>query len=216
MKRFLWAGALSVLAILAARVARRGVFRRRPRFLRGKSPAFAGATLLLMSRQRQKQGRSQFGLREAMLKGGDSAQPAVVAGAPDQSPLIVAVQYHDAVKMPKKYKLKDAEIAVLVAWVKRGAPWPAATGEAKIRAGGDSISPEERAFWSFRPVADPPAPVVKNAGWCKDPLDHFILSKLERRVCIPCARRQADAAAPGDVRSDRLAADAGRDRRISQ
>ena len=30
------------------------------------------------------------------------------------------MRYHDAVKMPKKYKLKDAEIAVLVAWVSAG------------------------------------------------------------------------------------------------
>ncbi len=60
--------------------------------------------------------------RETLLKGGDSGQPAVVPGDPDHSPLIVAVRYNDDVKMPKKYRLKDAEIAVLVDWVKRGAP----------------------------------------------------------------------------------------------
>jgi hypothetical protein len=136
-------------------------------------------------------GKSKGGLslasRDAMLKGGDSAQPAVVPGAPDQSPLIVAVKYDDAVKMPKKYKLKDQEIAVLVAWVKRGAPWPAATGAATVRTGGDLISPEDRAFWSFRPIADPPAPVVKDPGWCKNPLDGFILSKLEKNGLHPVA-----------------------------
>ena len=136
-------------------------------------------------------GKSKGGLslasRDAMLKGGDSAQPAVVPGSPDQSPLIVAVKYDDAVKMPKKYKLKDEEIAVLVAWVKRSAPWPAATGAASIRTGGDSISSEDRAFWSFRTIADPPAPVVNNPGWCKDPIDHFILSKLEKNGLHPVA-----------------------------
>ncbi len=136
-------------------------------------------------------GKSKGGLslasRDAMLKGGDSAQPAVVPGAPDQSPLIVAVKYDDAVKMPKKYKLKDQEIAVLVDWVKRGAPWPAATGDAVIRTSGDSISPQDRAFWSFRPIANPAAPVVKNPGWCKDPIDSFILSKLEKTGLHPVA-----------------------------
>ena len=87
--------------------------------------------------------------------------------------------------MPKKYRLKDEEIAVLAAWVQRGAPWPAATGAAAIRTAGDAISPEERAFWSFRPVADPPLPAVKDAGWCKQPLDRFILAKLEAKTCIP-------------------------------
>ena len=97
------------------------------------------------------------------------------------------MRYNDAVKMPKKYKLKDAEIAVLVAWVQRGAPWPAATGAAAIRTGGDAISPEERAFWSFRPVADPPSPAVKDADWCKHPLDRFILAKLEAKNLHPVA-----------------------------
>ncbi len=136
-------------------------------------------------------GKSKGGLslasREAMLKGGDSAQPAVVPGDPDQSPLIVAVKYDDAVKMPKKYKLKDQEIAVLAAWVKRGAPWPAATGAAAVRTGGDSISPEDRAFWSFRPIVEPPSPVVKDSGWCKDLLDGFILSKMENNGLSPLA-----------------------------
>jgi hypothetical protein len=125
--------------------------------------------------------------RDAMLKGGDSAKPAVIPGDPDHSPLIVAVQYDDAVKMPKKYKLKDEEIACLVAWVKRGAPWPAAAGDAAIRTGGDAISPEERGFWSFRPVADPPAPAVKDEAWCRGPLDRFILAKLEEKGLHPVA-----------------------------
>ena len=60
--------------------------------------------------------------RESMLKGGDSGKPAVVPGDPEHSPLIVAVRYDDAIKMPKKHRLKDDEIAVLVAWVQRGAP----------------------------------------------------------------------------------------------
>ena len=136
-------------------------------------------------------GKSKGGLslasREAMLKGGDSSQPAVVPGQPDQSPLVAAIRYNDAVKMPKKYKLKDADVAVLVAWVQRGAPWPAATGAAAIRTGGDAITPEERAWWSFRPVADPPLPAVKDVNWCKQPLDRFILAKMEANNLHPVA-----------------------------
>ena len=136
-------------------------------------------------------GKSKGGLslasRDAMLKGGDSSQPAVVPGQPDQSPLIAAIRYTDTVKMPKKYKLKDAEIAVFVAWVQRGAPWPAATGAAAIRTAGDAIRPEDRAFWSFRPVADPPLPAVKDANWCKRPLDRFILAKMEANNLHPVA-----------------------------
>jgi len=136
-------------------------------------------------------GKSKGGLslvsREAMLKGGDSSQPAVVPGRPEQSPLITAVRYNDTVKMPKKYKLKDDDVAVLVAWVQRGAPWAAATGAATIRTAGDAIRPEDRAFWSFRPVADPPLPAVKDAKWYKRPLDRFILAKMEANSLHPVA-----------------------------
>ncbi|HVS37731.1 MAG TPA: PSD1 and planctomycete cytochrome C domain-containing protein [Gemmataceae bacterium] len=125
--------------------------------------------------------------RENMLKGGDSGKPAVIPGDPEHSPLIVAVRYDDAIKMPKNHRLKDEEIVVLVDWVKRGAPWPVSSGAPAIRAAGDVIRPEDRQFWSFRPIADPPLPAVKDQQWCKQPLDHFILAKMEEKNLHPVA-----------------------------
>jgi cytochrome c553 len=72
--------------------------------------------------------------REAVLKGGKSGA-AVVPGKPDDSLLIKAVRYtDDDLKMPpKNKKLSDEQVATLVDWVKRGAPWG---GDSKP-AGGD-------------------------------------------------------------------------------
>jgi mono/diheme cytochrome c family protein len=188
MKHSVWVcAALGVLAVFAGRTLA-------AEFSAGDLEFFEAKVRPLLDQHCSSchaKGKSKGGLslasRDAMLKGGDSAQPAVVPGDPDQSPLIVAVKYDDAVKMPKKYKLKDQEIAVLVAWVKRGAPWPAVIGAATVRTGGDLISPEDRTFWSFRPIAEPPSPVVKDRGWCKDPIDSFILSKLEEKSLRPVA-----------------------------
>src|SRR5205823_6670893 len=36
-----------------------------------------------------------------------------------------------------------------------------------------------REFWSFRPVARPAVPAVKDAGWVRNPVDAFVLAKLE-------------------------------------
>src|SRR5262245_50671725 len=48
----------------------------------------------------------------------------VVTGKPDASLLIKAIKHEDAdLKMPPKEKLKPEQIAVLVDWVKRGAPY---------------------------------------------------------------------------------------------
>src|SRR5215471_4539391 len=71
--------------------------------------------------------KSKAGLRldgrASMLKGGDGG-PAVVPGKPDESTLVEAIRYGGDVQMPPKGKLKDAEIAALTDWVRRGAHWP--------------------------------------------------------------------------------------------
>ena len=64
---------------------------------------------------------------EALKKGGDSGQLLVVPDKPDESLLLRAVRHAEGVeKMPHNGKLKDTEIADLAAWIKRGAPFPAA------------------------------------------------------------------------------------------
>src|SRR5271170_4882057 len=96
---------------------------------------------------------------EAMKKGGNRGS-AVVPGDPAKSLLITAIKQTDpGLKMPLGGKLSDPEIAVLEAWVKAGAVWP--KNAAKSIAGGSgkyTISPERRAFWSFKPLQDAPVP----------------------------------------------------------
>ena len=61
--------------------------------------------------------------RAGWQRGGDSGA-AIVPGKPDESPLIEAINYR-SLEMPpsdKGGKLSEAEIAVLTAWVARGAP----------------------------------------------------------------------------------------------
>jgi mono/diheme cytochrome c family protein len=134
-------------------------------------------------------GKAKGGLslasRDAMLKGGDSG-PVVVAGQPAKSPLIEAIRYEGETQMPPKKKLAERDIAELTAWVQRGAPWPVEpVSEGAIRTPGQPITAADRAFWSFRPLADPPLPAIKDKAWPRKPLDHFILAKLEARGLHP-------------------------------
>lgn len=84
-------------------------------------------------------------------------------------------------------KLKNEEIADLAAWIKSGAAWPegAVSAPASTRNGEYVITPEQRAFWAFRPVQKPPLRAVKDRNWAKSPIDFFILSKLEERGLVP-------------------------------
>jgi mono/diheme cytochrome c family protein len=116
--------------------------------------------------------------REHMLK-------EVVPGDPDSSKLIQAIRYNGARKMPPSGKLKDEDIAALEAWVKAGAVWPDSAKGATARDAPYLITAEQRKFWSFRPIANPPVPEVRNKKWALNEIDRFILAKLEAANLSP-------------------------------
>jgi mono/diheme cytochrome c family protein len=126
--------------------------------------------------------------RDAMLQGGKSG-PALVPGKPDESRLIRAVKHVDQrLKMPMAGdKLSEREIADLSQWIQAGAPWPepAATSKPADAKKGFAITAEQKAFWSFQPLRKPPLPEVKDAGWTKNPVDRFILARLEAKGLKP-------------------------------
>ena len=134
------------------------------------------------------EGKTKGGLaldtRDSVLKGGDSG-PAVVPGNPDKSPLIRAVRYADPnLQMPPKgEKLTDAQVADLVAWVKMGAPDPR-SGAAK---GKYANAAERKVWWAFQPVKKQEPPAVQNKSWPANPVDNFILAKLEEKNLKPSA-----------------------------
>jgi hypothetical protein len=128
-------------------------------------------------------GNLRLDSREGVLMGGDSG-PAVEAGNPDASPLIVAVRYtDDALQMPPTKKLPPAVIADLEAWVKMGAPDPrTSTGPTAKPAGTwPEILAERRDWWSLLPVVEPPVPQPKAGDPPQRPIDRFIQSRLEER-----------------------------------
>ncbi len=133
----------------------------------------------------------QGGLRldslDAMLKGGGGG-PALVPSDVEKSHIIAAVRYTGALKMPPTGKLKDEEIATLTEWVKMGAPWPGArVSSAALAAqkGELYIADAQKSHWAFQPVKNSPLPPVKNMAWVHNPIDRFVLAKLEAKGLKP-------------------------------
>ncbi|HND51608.1 MAG TPA: PSD1 and planctomycete cytochrome C domain-containing protein, partial [Pirellulaceae bacterium] len=121
--------------------------------------------------------------RDALLKGGDSGA-AVVPGNPDKSLLVRAVRFDDEdLQMPPDEKMPDAEIAVLVDWVKRGAPDPRTTPAGVGHA--EEIWQKARAHWAFQPIKKPEPPKTKLQNWVRTPIDAFILARLEQEKLRP-------------------------------
>ncbi len=119
--------------------------------------------------------------RAAMLQGGDNG-PAVVPGDPLKGLLIRSITHEDPkLKMPRKAeKLSAADIAVLTAWVKAGAPWTDRSVKLGLRKPG-KITDEDRRYWAYQPIkaSDPPA------GDESHPIDRFIRARLQKEGIKP-------------------------------
>ncbi|MGH8247081.1 MAG: DUF1549 domain-containing protein, partial [Gammaproteobacteria bacterium] len=124
---------------------------------------------------------SDLDLRElaTILKGGKRG-PAVVPGSAEASILYKAVSHQGELKMPPgKAPLAESEIRVLREWIDAGARWEPA-----------SPTTAGPSWWSFRKPLRPPVPAVKNAALIPNPIDAFILAKLEQNGLRPAP--QAD------------------------
>jgi hypothetical protein len=134
----------------------------------------------------------------AIQKGGDRGTP-FIAGDPDESLLIRAVKYHDDdLKMPPRGKLKDGQIADLVAWIKAGASLPIDQPITHNNKPSNDFNLKERAqHWAYQPLKKYTPPIAGTkprpgipqgsalmpkggAGgeWSVEPSDAFILQRL--------------------------------------
>ena len=121
--------------------------------------------------------------RESAVRGGKSG-PAIVPGNADDSLMIQAVsRKHERLKMPPSETLAEADVAILATWIKAGAVWPVAPVATVVAP--KTITPEQRAFWSFQPISKPAPPPIKNAAWAHGAIDRFVLAKLEQKGVDP-------------------------------
>ena len=111
---------------------------------------------------------------------GGNRGPIAVAGKPEESRIIEAVSYTGALKMPPTGRLREQQIEDLKAWVRAGMPWPDAPAES-------ARSAPKTDHWSFRAPVRPTEPAIKNAAWARNPIDRFILARLEKEGLKPSA-----------------------------
>jgi len=104
---------------------------------------------------------------------GDHA-PVIVPGDPDRSELLrrVALPPTDKAAMPRRgARLTPAEIERLHRWIAAGADWPAKATSA--------------AHWAYQKPQKPQLPTVQQPDWVRNPIDTFILARLETERLQP-------------------------------
>ena len=138
------------------------------------------------STEKKTKGGLALDTRDGWQHGGDNG-PAIIPGDLTKSLIIKAVRYLDEdFAMPPKSRLPADEVAILEEWVKRGAPDPRTGDATKAAKPKRTIDIEAgRQFWAFQPVANPPAPAVKDIAWPKDAVDRFLLAKIEAKGLKP-------------------------------
>ena len=93
----------------------------------------------------------------------------IVPGDPDGSELVSRIYATDKTEVmppPKSHKtLTEAQKGLLKAWIAAGA--------------------EYQAHWSFIPPKRTPPPAVTNEAWARNPIDRFVLARLEAEGLKP-------------------------------
>jgi hypothetical protein len=138
----------------------------------------------------KQQGGLRFDLRTAALGVGDSGERAITPGKADLSELIRRVEADDAEeRMPlKSDPLSRTETRILRAWIDPGAAWPETAAAVTNGRKAMVVTAEDRQHWSYQPLRDLVPPEGHDAGWCRTPIDRFVLAALEARGIRPNAR----------------------------
>jgi len=176
---------LAVAVALAAAivVASASVLTRKPageahaqrvEFNRDIRPIFNGNCIACHGGVKQA-GDVSFSYRDQVLGKGKSGRPTVVPGSPRASELMARVTSNDPeMRMPlHRAPLKPEQIALLRQWIQEGAVW--------------------ENYWAFVPPRPQALPAVRRAAWVRQPLDRFILARLEKEKLSPAP--EADKAA---------------------
>ena len=121
-------------------------------------------------------GAARLDLRtqQSILKGGVSG-PTVVPGKPDESLLVKRILGSDGnERMPMGFApLNDKDTGAIKAWIAEGARPGANLPAAK--------------HWAFVPPVRPAVPVVKDQKWVANPIDAFVLARIEKEGLKPSA-----------------------------
>src|SRR5436190_7165756 len=142
-------------------------------------PIFAHSCYECHGPEKQKAGL-RLDQKTAALKGGDTG-PLLVPGKSAESLLIQAVlgTKEDIARMPrKKDPLTEEQINLLRTWIDQGADWLESASVASNRR-------DPSKHWAFKAPIRPPVPKVANARWRRNPIDDFVLARLEKESLKP-------------------------------
>jgi hypothetical protein len=122
---------------------------------------------------KQRQAGLRLDLAASAMKGSAAARRAIVAGHPEKSEVVRRISRAGAGVMPPataNNPLSADQKETIRRWISAGA--------------------EYRPHWAFVGPKLPPLPAIRNARWPRNPIDFYVLARLEREGLRPA--READ------------------------
>jgi uncharacterized protein DUF1553/uncharacterized protein DUF1549/cytochrome c len=143
-------------------------------FVRDVLPIFKASCFKCHGAEKPK-GQLRLDSKPHALKGGIGGA-AIMPGKGAESPLVKLLLLDDAdERMPRKADpLSKEKIELLRRWIDEGASWPDSPDAGKV----------ER-HWAYVKPVRPAQPPVKNRAWIRNPIDAFILGRLEKEGLVP-------------------------------
>lgn len=119
--------------------------------------------------------------KEFTLRGGDSGA-VVDSEMPDHSLLVMRIRSKDReFQMPPEgTRLSEVEITTIETWIANGMPWE-----------DETKNESWREHWAYKPLVKPDVPAVKKQDWIINPVDAFVLDRLEENGFEPAPRASA-------------------------
>ena len=127
--------------------------------------------------EKKDKGHLRLDVKNLAMEGGTSGV-SIVPGQGAKSYLVKRLRGEgDEERMPlDKDPLPEAQIALITRWIDEGANWPDALAGAPVA---------RKQHWAFVKPTRPTVPEVSNRGWVRNPIDNFVLARLEKEGLKP-------------------------------
>ncbi len=150
-------------------------------FKRDIEPIFA-ASCYQCHGAKKAAGQLRMDVKSAAMKGGLSGA-IILPGNSKASILLKRILGEGGeARMPMSADPLTAEqIELIRKWIDQGAVWPANEADSAIRNPQSAITQH----WAYVKPVRPALPQVKNSAWVRNPIDAFVLARLEKEGLTP-------------------------------
>ena len=119
--------------------------------------------------EKARKGKLRLDLAEGLFEPRTNGKRVVVKGSPKESELIRRIESTDPEELmppPDSHlSLNADEKQILKSWIAEGGTW--------------------KQHWAFEPILGVIPPVARQTQWARNPIDHFILDRLEKAGLKP-------------------------------